>query len=130
MPADSGVAVYFQLKGKPCVLACDKWRRVEDNLSAIARDIEAQRARQRWGVGSVEQAFAGYTALPPPGSSPGTSWWNVLGCAHDAPFDVVQDAYRAKAKVAHPDRNAGDSSAMYAINDAWDQARRAFGVPK
>src|SRR5688572_15127818 len=23
MPADSGVAVYFQLKGKPCVLACD-----------------------------------------------------------------------------------------------------------
>lgn len=124
-PADPGAAVFFKLKGKPCVLACDKWNRVEDNLSAIARHIEALRGQERWGVGSVEQAFAGYTALPPVGSSPGTSWWNALGCAHDAPFDVVKDAFRDKARAAHPD-NGGSHDAMVAINAAWDQARAAF----
>lgn len=124
-PSDPGAAVYFKLKGKPCVLACDKWNRVEDNLSAIARHIEALRGQERWGVGSVEQAFAGYTALPPAGSSAGASWWNVIGCAHDAPFEVVKDAYRTKAREAHPD-NGGSHDAMVVLNAAWDQARQAF----
>lgn len=126
-PADVGAAVYFTLKGKPCVLAADKWNRVEDNLSAIARHIEALRGQERWGVGSVEQAFAGYTALPPSGSSPGTSWWNVLGCAHNAPLDVVKEAYRDAARKAHPD-GGGSHDAMVAINAAWDQARKAFNL--
>jgi hypothetical protein len=126
-PVDPGAAVYFKLKGKPCVLACDKWNRVEDNLSAIARHIEALRGQERWGVGSVEQAFAGYTALPPAGTSVGHSWWDVLGCAHDAPLEVVKDAFREKARAAHPD-NGGSHEAMVAINAAWDQARRAFGA--
>jgi hypothetical protein len=124
-PMDKGVAVYFTLKGRRTVLACDKWNRVEDNLYAIAKDIEATRGRERWGVGSVEQAFAGYAALPPAGSSAGASWWNVLGCAHDAPFDVVKDAYRDKARAAHPD-NGGSHDAMVLLNSAWDQARAAF----
>lgn len=124
-PQDPGAAVFFKLKGKPCVLACDKWNRVEDNLSAIARHIEALRGQERWGVGSVEQAFAGYTALPPAGSSPGTSWWDVLGTAHDAPFDVVKAAYREKAMRLHPD-NGGTHDQMVALNAAWDMARAAF----
>jgi len=124
-PEDPGAAVYFKLKGKPCVLACDKWNRVEDNLRAITKHIEALRGQERWGVGSVEQAFAGYTALPPAGSSPGQSWWNVLGCAHDAPFEICQEAYRQKARAAHPD-NGGSHDAMVALNAAWDQCRRAF----
>lgn len=127
-PKDPGAAVYFQLKGKPCVLACDKWNRVEDNLSAITRHIEALRGQERWGVGSVEQAFAGYTALPPAGSSAGGSWWDVLGTAHDAPFEAVQDAFREKAKVFHPDNKlTGDAEKMAALNYSWDQARKAFG---
>lgn len=127
-PEDPGAAVYFKLKGKPCVLACDKWNRVEDNLSAIARHIEAIRGQDRWGVGSVEQAFAGYTALPAPGdvNHEGT-WWSVLGCAHDAPLDVVKDAYRERARAAHPD-NGGSHDAMVRINAAWDQARKAFNL--
>lgn len=125
-PDDPGAAVFFKLKGKPCVLACDKWNRVEDNLSAIARHIEALRGQERWGVGSVEQAFAGYTALPPVGSSPGTSWWNVLGCAHDAPFETVKEAFRDAARKAHPDLG-GSHDAIIAVNAAWDQARKAFG---
>jgi hypothetical protein len=121
-PPDPGAAVYFQLKNKPLVLACDKWATVEENLWSIAMHIDAIRSQDRYGVGSVEQAFAGYTALPPGGSSAGASWWNVLGCAHDAPFDVVKEAYREAARKAHPD-NGGAHDAMVAVNAAWDQAR-------
>lgn len=124
-PQDPGAAIFFKLKGKPCVLACDKWNRVEDNLSAIARHIEALRGQERWGVGSVEQAFAGYTALPPAGHTIGKSWWDVLGTAHDAPFETVKEAFRDKARVAHPD-NGGSHEAQVALNAAWDQARAAF----
>ncbi len=124
-PADPGAAVYFKLKGKPTVLACDKWNTVEQNLWSIAMHVDALRAQERWGVGSVEQAFAGYTALPPVGSSPGTSWWNVLGCAHDAPLETVKEAFRDAARKAHPDCG-GSHDAIVAVNAAWDQARKAF----
>lgn len=124
-PKDPGAAVFFKLKGKPCVLACDKWNRTEDNISAIARHIEALRGQERWGVGSVEQAFAGYTALPPAGHTVGKSWWDVLGTAHDAPYETVKEAFRDKARVAHPD-NGGSHDAQVALNAAWDQARAAF----
>lgn len=125
-PLDPGAAVYFKLKDRPAVLACDKWSHVQDNLWAMAKDIEAQRGRIRWGVGTVEQAFAGYMALPPAGASAGASWWNILGCAHDAPFDVVKDSYKDKARAAHPD-NGGSHDAMVLVNAAWDQARKSFG---
>jgi hypothetical protein len=76
-PADPGVAVYFELDGKTIVLACDKWNRVADNIYAIAKHVDALRGQDRWGVGTVEQAFRGYTALP---SGDGTDpWWHVLG---------------------------------------------------
>src|SRR5579871_4711212 len=65
-PNDRGVAVYFKLSGKPQVLACDRWLRTVDNLYAIALHVGAIRAQERWGVGTIEQAFRGYQALPPP----------------------------------------------------------------
>lgn len=63
-PADRGVAVYFTRQGVELVTACDRWDRVEDNLYAIAKDINAVRARQRWGVSSIERALAGHHMLP------------------------------------------------------------------
>src|ERR1043166_7667665 len=59
-PDDTGAALYFEFKGKPVAPACDRWRRVEDNGYAIALHIESLRGQQRWGVGSLEQAFRGY----------------------------------------------------------------------
>lgn len=124
-PRDQGAAIYFALKGKPCVLACDKWNRVEDNLRAIAKHIEALRGQERWGVGSVEQAFAGYTALPAPGDSAAATWYQVLGVAHDAPYDVARDAYVRESKLCHPD-NGGSHDAQVRLNAAWDMARKAY----
>ncbi len=61
-PGDTGVAVYFKLRffrgGKEflrhTVLTCDKWTSVAWNSYAIAKDVEAQRARARWGCTSLE----------------------------------------------------------------------------
>lgn len=125
-PADPGVAVYFDFDGKPCVLACDKWDRVADNLAAIAAHLGVIRAMERWGVGRLSQAFTGYLALPAPGGSEAETWWRVLGVAHDAPLEVIKEAYRTAARKAHPDAG-GSSDTMARVNAAWDQARKAFG---
>ena len=102
-PADPGAAVYFELKSKPVSLACDKWDRVEDNIWAIAKHIEALRGQERWGVGSIEQAFRGYMALPAIGESGASDWWKTLGVPINAPHEQVVQAYKILVKKHHPD---------------------------
>jgi len=63
-PDDPGVAVYFVWRKSFYVLACDRWTKVKDNFRAIGLHINALRGIERWGVGSIEQAFSGYQALP------------------------------------------------------------------
>jgi hypothetical protein len=118
--ADPGVAVYFTLKGKPTVLACDRWNSVADNMAAIAGHIDSIRASERYGVGTMEQAFAGYAALP---ASP-HDWWIVLGVTQDATSAQVDDAYRRLARASHPD-HGGSHDQMARINAARDEARKA-----
>ncbi|QDU67678.1 J domain-containing protein [Engelhardtia mirabilis] len=111
-PRDPGAAVYFRLKGKPHVLACDRWSRVAWNLRAISKHIEALRGMDRWGVGSLERVFTGYQALPAPASAVSLrSWWDVLGVERSATTEQVQAAYRALARERHPD--AGGSDALF-----------------
>ena len=130
-PGDTGVAVYFTLRfsrnGKPVerntVLTCDKWNRVAWNLYAISKDIEAQRARERWGSTSVEQAFRGYLAIPERCGGP--SWWALLEVPSTASEAQIKDAFREKAKTAHPDKG-GDSDAWAKLQEAYDQALAGF----
>lgn len=117
-PADPGAAVYFQFKGKPVSLACDKWRRVEDNIWAVVKHIEALRGQQRWGVGTIEQAFRGYTALPAVGQSSGIKWWEVLGLPINASADQVKDAYRILVKKHHPDAG-GEAELFHRVQEAY-----------
>jgi DnaJ domain len=119
-PTDPGAAVYFQLKGKPVSLACDKWNRVEDNIWAIVKHIESIRGQERWGVGSVEQAFRGYMALPTPGQSSGIQWWSVLGVPINASADQVKDAYRILVAKHHPDKG-GDVEMFHRVQEAFRQ---------
>ncbi len=112
---DCGVAIYFQLDGQPTALACDKWDRVADNICALAKHIEALRGMDRWGVGSVKQAFAGYQALPAP-----EQWFEVLGVSANASIEEINTAYRSKAKHAHSDQGGSDA-AMSRLNVARDQ---------
>ncbi len=119
-PDDPGAAVYFQLMGKPMVLACDKWTRVADNITAIAAHIEAIRAVDRYGVGSLEQAFAGYAALP---ADTAANWRAVFGFAADSQpsADEVDRAFKRAARDRHPDRGGTDLD-MAHLNRAREYA--------
>lgn len=120
-PDDPGVALYFQLDGKPHCMPCDTYVKVEHNIAAIAAHIEATRAIERHGVATVSEMFAGFEALPPPGAAE-RPWWEVLGVERGAGETVVRAAYREKAKAAHPDAAGGSAAAMAALNAARDAA--------
>lgn len=76
-PKDSGVAVYFTWDGIPTCIAVDRYARIEENLQAIFRVIEAERTKLRHGgLNLVRAAFRGYAALPPP--SAGGRHWSAL----------------------------------------------------
>ncbi len=126
IPKDKGVCVYFQLKGRPYALPCDKWDRVEDNLWAISKHLESLRLQERWGVGSIERAFAGYLALPAPASEE-ARWWEVLGIAREASPALVTAAFRSKAHLNHPD-TGGSTAAMAKINQAYATAKTEKGM--
>jgi len=125
-PADPGVAVYFTFSGKPVALACDKWYQVEDNIWAIGKHIEALRGQNRWGVGTMAQAFRGYMALPGIGESSGINWWEVLGLPINAGEPQVKEAYRLLAKKHHPDMQNGERELWDRIQMAYEQAERMF----
>jgi hypothetical protein len=136
-PDDPGVAVYFRLvksfdpqqahSGQAFtdhVLACDRWDLVEDNLWAVAKHVDALRGQQRWGVGNVEQAFAGYQALPP--ASDPDAWWTVLHVERTADWDQIRDAYRLRVKQTHPDVG-GDQAEFIKIQRAYEAAAKERG---
>lgn len=123
-PDDVGVCLYFRRKGRQYALPCDRWDRSADNLAAIAGHIEAIRSQERWGVGTTEQAFAGFEALPPPGAR--RHWRDVLGFhpATQPSADDVVLAYRRLANERHPDKPGGSNAAMAELNEARDVAMR------
>lgn len=128
-PTDPGVAVYFELNKKPMVLACDQWDKVIDNVWAISKHIEAMRGQQRWGVGSLEQAFRGYEALlpPPKEERPGEGWWSVLQVPSTATPQEVEAAFRRLAMYYHPDnKETGNQQMIALINQAIAEARQEF----
>jgi len=118
---DSGVAVYFERNGKPMVFACDKFRKSEDNIYAIAKTIDAMRGIERWGASDMmERAFSGFKALN--AENDGESWWSIIGCSATATIAEVDAAYRTKLREVHPDRPRGSHEAMVKLNIARQQA--------
>lgn len=129
-PKDPGVAVYFDRMVKdhwrPFVLACDTYAKVRWNVRAIGATVEALRAIQRHGAGSLlEQAFTGFAALPPPATQ--KQWWDVLGVSASASADEVRARMHELAKIHHPDLDGGDGARMVEINQAYSEALRAVG---
>lgn len=123
-PDDPGVAVYFKWNKRDVVFACDKWLAVEDNLWAIVKHIEALRGQERWGVGSLDQAFAGYMALPDPENK---QWFEELNLQPTATIDEIKTAYRTLAKRYHPDNlETGDAYMFDRIKKAYDSAVKSL----
>lgn len=118
-PADPGVAVYFQRKGKKLCFACDKYDRVWKNMRAIQKTIEAMRGIERWGSSDMlDRAFTGFASLPAPGKR---EWWVVLGLNGTESTDQIKARFRELAKIHHPD-NGGSADTFAEINNAYQEA--------
>ena len=117
---DTGAAVYFRLKGAQICLPCDRWLAIGENVRAITLHIQSVRAQGRYGVGTVEQAFAGYKALPSQAGE-GEPWTTVLDLPITATREQIVAAHRIAALAAHPDRG-GSADQMARINVARDKA--------
>jgi hypothetical protein len=137
-PEDVGVAVYFERKGKRLAFACDKWTSVRENLRAIGMHLEAIRGQERWGVGSLDQAFAGYAALPETSSATDRPWWEVFGMdwggvgvlrskSGEVQSRFLRDCYRELAKLRHPDCG-GSNEAFAELQKAYEAAKLELGV--
>jgi len=113
-PDDPGVAVYFQYKKKSMVFACDKYRKVWENMVAIRKTIEAIRGMERWGASDMmERAFTGFVAISD------NSWHSVLGVSQTANRDEVYMAYKRLRSQHHPDRG-GNADQFNKVQQAYE----------
>lgn len=120
-PDDPGVAVYFDYKGRASCIPCDKWDRVQDNLRAIEKTIDAMRGLARWGANDiVDRAFMAFEALPAPGTSNGQLPHEILNIPEKADGDTIRAARAKLARLYHPDLGSGDHNKMAEVNAAAD----------
>lgn len=97
---DTGVAIYFELKGAQKVMACDCWDRVEHNLWALYLSVSAIRGLERWGGSEfLDGLFTGFKALPAPSDI------QKYPRFFDDCFDQEERKrkYRLLSKELHPD---------------------------
>ena len=121
-----GVAVYFKLEGKEQCIPCDKWDKVEDNLRAIFKTIEALRGLERWGAKEmVDAAFRGFQALPHYEDNVIIGQQVEQYFHHCKSLDEVEMTFKHKRKYMHPD--AGGSNSDFAeLTSQYSQAKKRF----
>lgn len=141
-PDDPGVALYFQLKGKPHTMACDTYTQVEQNIAALAAHIEATRKIERLGVATASEVLQAFAALPPPPAGPITRpWREVFGFPSDfataaygldpSESKVMLDTrFRKLAAAAHPDKHGGNTEAMAELTRARADGVKEIGGAK
>lgn len=126
LPDDAGVAVYFIRNGQELCVPCDKWDRIQDNMQAIRKTLEALRGIERWGAKSmVDAAFQGFDSLPAQSQH---GWWVALRISRDTPAESVRAQYRSLVKKHHPDRADGDSDLFLQIQAAYEEFKRERGL--
>lgn len=121
-PKDSGVAVYFSWNGLSTCIAVDLYTKVEDNLQAIHKCIEADRVKLRHGgIHMVTESYRGYAALPPPAADSKREWWEVLNIYMGCHRCIAEAAYRSLRSIYHPDKSTGDAAKFDEVQKAWEQ---------
>jgi len=119
-PNDPGIAVYFIMGDQQRVIACDRWVRVKDNLRAVFLACEALRQLERTGASEIlERAFLGFVELS--SGEQTKTCWEVLGILTTNDQAAISTAYRALAKLAHPDVG-GSEERMKILNRAYEDA--------
>lgn len=120
-PEEPGVVAYFKWNKLDMAIPCDRWLRIEANVQAIALTVEAMRGMERWGAKHMITAmFSGFKALP--ASTSGINPREVLGLVGVAELtaDIITQAYKQRAKVAHPDVPGGSAEKWAQLREAHD----------
>lgn len=128
-PEDPCVAVYYMRKGKQVCIPCDAYDKVWKNMRAIGLSIRDMRGPEKRGCAAItDQAFSGFTALPPPDAEPTErSWHEVLKVDRDADTDAVEIAWRVLRRKLHPDAPGGSTEAFQQLQRAYEQAKAVAG---
>lgn len=138
---DTGSAeIVFDRTGKRYVFRCKRWPHPTDNLRAAQRTITLlYQAMEEYGTTSstsavksqsdpFEQFFLSFAALPDDSvlmlGSGKRSWWKILGINETATKADIINAYRALARVHHPDVG-GDAEMFKAVRKAYDDGMAA-----
>lgn len=122
---DPGAALWWtDRQGELRVLACDKYKKLANNLRAIQITLEAMRGLERWGAYTAEQAAEGARlALPAPDSDSVPDWRKLFGHIDGIPNDkqlvLVEHDYRAKSREAN-----GNAERQKILNLAIEAARK------
>lgn len=128
--------IVFDRAGQRYVFRCEKYENPLDNLRAAQLTISyLWRALEEYGVSSetkkLEQVFSqfflGFAATPDDSvlllGSGQAQWWEVLGVKQDANKQTVINAYRALAKIHHPDAG-GNTDDFKRLRAAYEEAIR------
>jgi len=136
------VEIVFDREGQRYVFRCSKYPDALDNLRAAQLTISyLWRAIEEYGVisekGAIDQAFAqfflGFAATPDDTvlllGSGKENWWDVLGVQPDADAPAIRNAYRALARIHHPD-DGGDPADFRRLQEAYRAAQAALAARK
>lgn len=132
-----GVKVIFDRAGKRYIRECNNWESSIDNLRVIGLQIEyLYRALEVYGQNISETSFdvefdkifSGFLATPDDsalllgdGRSP---WYEVLGVKKESAKRDIQNAFKALARVHHPDVG-GNEEDFKRLRAAYDEAIKA-----
>ena len=119
---DPGVAVYFRLSARRACWPATNGKAPPKTSPRSPGISTRSGCKIGHGVGTLEQAFAGYAALPPSAAD----WAIVLGVGLAATRAEVLEAHRRLARIHHPDAG-GRLEDMAKINEARDRALEAVG---
>jgi hypothetical protein len=131
---ENKVEVIFDRQATRYVFRCEKWNDVGDNLRAIYHSIRfLYKALTEYGVvkdesifdETFQRIFGGFIATPDDtvlmltdGSKP---WFEILGVEKNATKEAIRNAYRALAKIHHPD-SGGSPEDFKRLRTAYDRA--------
>lgn len=136
---DLKAEIIFDRAGKRYVVRCAKWGAFLDNLRAAERTIfYLYRAIAEYGAetnekafaDAVDQFFAGFESLPDDTvlmlGAGKQDWWELLGVRKEATKPEIISAFRALARVHHPD-TGGDAGMFKRLRTAYESGLAAVG---
>jgi hypothetical protein len=130
---DVKAKIVFDRSGKRYIFECDNYTNKKDNLRAAQLAISyLYRALESYGVLQESSTYdmildnflLGFEATPDddvlklPSS---TEWYEILGVKKDAKTYEIKNAYKAMAKIYHPD-NGGSTEQFVRLKNALEKA--------